>query len=332
MKEKIEKPGERTAKRLQLLDKFKRAQQQRAFRKLEDVSKRLKRNVKDEARLNYGAIKLAKKWPYRKLMQAADERKGATKGRDVHGWMEMTFPDYEWLVANDVLDRACYLAQLDFKPDVFTHVKGMDLTKMHRSLVLLPKATHFDHEDFNEFEFDRIVIYSKEPLEKSLNWIEGYPYPLDGYDTKVTLGPANLLNLGLALWDLPVALVKDTPGKNREFFTARVSSTDLTKERDDLIRKFVYKARVKEKDAEEIRDELKIESQSARRMYADLKHKMLSRAPFTDEKEFERFEKQYYTSKRPKLRVNWKKLTISLIFIVVAVLIIITITNAFLRR
>lgn len=329
MKKRFERPGTRTVRRLRQLDlqkHFEKQEQQEEERIYSRKVQKKERKLK-EAILDYSAYKLERKWSYRKLMQAADEV-DATKGRDVHGWMEKVFPNYDWLIENDVLDRACYLAYKDFRPDVFNHVEGVDLTKWNRELVLLPEKTHFDYH--SEFEFNRFVIYCKEPIAKGVNRIPNYPWVLDGYPTEVTLRPCNLLNLGLPLWDLPVFMVKDAPGKNKEFFTAKVKSTQLTEEREELIRSFVYKARIDEKDADKIKDELKLESKSARKMYSDLKKKMLSRAPFADEREFERFERQYYTSKRPRWKPNWKKIILTLIFIILAIVILVFLQYLFL--
>ncbi|KKN04915.1 hypothetical protein LCGC14_1092550 [marine sediment metagenome] len=279
----------------------------------------------EEERLEFVGFALSKKFKYYILMLASDVEIAVIEGREVHGYMERMFPDYYWLIDNDVLDRACYMALQDYQPVVHNHIADYDLPNMYRSLVLLTeKKAHFDH--FREFEFDRIVILSDEPLRKDLTWIPNYEWKTDdGYDTTVTYAPCNLLNMGSPLHDLPIAVVKDALGKSKLYFKAKTSAEDLTRERDELIRKEIYKIREKDKGHDEIVDELTIESRAAREKYSNLKQKMLSRDPSTNEEKFRHWEKEYDKHQEKNVgsgTIDYKKLLIGITIIVLLILLI----------
>ena len=272
-------------------------------------------------RLNEVGLELSNVFFLDDLIKASDKKKAGIEGRHVHGYMEIQYEDYNWLIDNDVLDRACYLAYKSFKKIHYSTIDTYPLPTMYRTLASWPKKIHYDH--FPEFEFNRMVLLSLEPINEAITFIDNYePYQLDGYDTAVRLGPANLLNAGFPIYDLPVSVVKDTPGKDKFFFEAKTSSEELTKERDELLKKEIFEIRQKEKTNDEVKEELEIESSTARKMYSDLKHKMLSRSPFTDEYEFEEFEKRYVRKQHQSV-IDWKKVLIGLGLLVLIVFLII---------
>lgn len=276
-----------------------------------------------EDRLNEVAKILSGKYTLDKLIKASDPKKAGNEGREVHGFMEEQFPDYFWLIDNDVLDRACHQALKEFKPIHYCYLENFDLENMYLTLVTWDKKVHFDL--FPEFEFNRCVLLSLEPINEAINFVNDYePYELEGYETSVRLGPVNLLNGGLPLYDLPIFVVKDAVGKDKFFFQAKTSSEELTKIRDELLKKLIFEMRQKEKANEEKIEELEIESSVSRKLYADLKHKMLSRSPFSDEHEFEAFEKQYVKKQQKGIvKIEWRKILIGLGIIVLIVFLII---------
>ena len=256
-----------------------------------------------------------------KLVLASEIETARIEGREVHGYMQRMFPDYSWLWNNDVLDRACYLADQEYQPIVHNLVDNYDFSKMYRTLVRLCDMDFFRH--YPEREFDRLIVVSDKPLREDITWIPNYPMVSDdGYDTSVLFAPCNFLNMGSPLHDLPVLVLKDGIGKSNLFFKAKTTAEDLTREKDELIRKEVFKLREKEKNFEEEKDELEIAYEGQRRMYKLLKDKMLTRAPYAVEEEFEKFEKDEMLKKLPYRETNRKRTILWIIVIIAVVLLL----------
>lgn len=287
--------------------------------------------IAEQKRLDLCAFVLSRKFKYYKLMLASRIKTAQFEGREVHGYMLRMFPDYVWLIDNGVMDRACYLAFQDYQPIIHNFVDNYDFPNMCRSLVKLPKNTSFRH--FPIFEFNRLVIVSSKPFKTDVTWLNNYPWETDdGYDTTVSFAPCNFLNMGSPLHDLPVFVLKDAIGKNDLFFQARTKAEDLTREKDELIRKEVFRLREKEQSSESVVDELEIESKGARRMYYRLKYKMLRRAPYADEEEFEEFEKKEMSKRLPFGGVNYKRIVVGIIITIVIIVLIVGIGLLFVSR
>ncbi|MFW9971271.1 MAG: hypothetical protein ACFFDF_13845 [Candidatus Odinarchaeota archaeon] len=312
--------GMKTIKRMQ--ERYKQKQENRKNKKKELK----KKTEQQEDRIDFASFVLSRKFKYLKLMMASNIKTAEVEGREVHGFMERMFPDYDWLIDNDVLDRACYFAWQEYQlqPEVHNLIQNYDFSKMSAEVVFLPEKEYFDH--FPEQEFDRIMIYSDQPLRKGLTWIPNYEWETsDGYKTTVKYGPCNLLNMGSPLHDLPLMVVSHAVGQSKLFFQAKTSAEDLTREKDELIRNEIFKLRDKEKNHEDTIDELKIEANGARKKYNDLKYKMLARGPEMTEEKFKRWEKNY--ERKSHLRTfnmkKIKKIIYWIIAIIVFVLIII---------
>ncbi len=285
----------------------------------------------EQKKLDFCAFVLSKKFKYDKLMLASRVITAKIEGREVYGYMERMFPDYDWLIDRHVMDRACYFALQDYQPIIHNFVDNYDFTKMSRSLVKLPENDSF--RGFPNFVYNRLIVISSKPLRTDLTWLSNFPWTTkDGYDTTVSFAPCNFLNMGSPLHDLPVLLLKDAIGKNELFFQAKTTAEDLTRERDELIRKEVFKLREKDKNSEELIDELEIESEGARRMYHKLKYKMLSRAPFIDEEEYEKFEKKEMSKIHPFGGVNYKRIIIGIIIMIVIIVLIVGIGLLFVPK
>ena len=268
------------------------------------------------------AYVLSRKFKYLKLMSAAKKESAEIEGREVHGYMERMFrKDYDWLIENDILDLACHLALKDYQPEIYSLIEDYDFPHMERSLVILPNNYAFGH--YSEFEFNRIVIYSDEPLKKDLTWISNFEWETeDGYNTTVSYAHCNLLNMGSPLHDLPVAVVKDAIGKSKLYFKAKTTSEALTKERDEILKERFFKMRQKEKMKNDKIDELEIESRVARKKYSDLKKKMLSRDTSTDEESFKRWEKRYDKSQALE-NVDIKNVIKNIAYVIITIAILI---------
>jgi len=306
---------------------------EKAKQKREDVEEieEPELTMAERKRVDLCAFVLSRKFNYDKLMLASRIKTAQFEGREVHGYMIRMFPDYDWLIDNGVMDRACYLAFKDYQPIIHNFVDNYDFTTMCRSLIILPKKTFFRH--FPRFEFGRFVVVSSKPFKTDVTWLNNYPWETDdGYDTTVNFAPCNFLNMGSPLHDLPVFVLKDAIGKSDLFFQAKTTAEDLTREKDELIRKEVFKLREKEKNSELLVDELKIESKGARRMYYRLKYKMLRRAPYADEKEFEEFEKNEKSKRLPFGGINYKRIVIGIIITIVIIVLIIGIGLLFVPK
>ncbi len=310
-----------------LLEKIKRKQKDAESKEPEQPEL----TIAEQKKLDFCAFVLSRKFKYDKLMLASRIKTAQFEGREVHGYMIRMFSDYAWLIDNGVMDRACYLAFKDYQPIIHNFVDNYDFTKMSRSLVKLPKKTFFRH--FPRFLFDRLIIVSSKPFKTDVTWINNYPWETDdGYDTTVSFAPCNFLNMGSPLHDLPVFVLKDAIGKSDLFFQAKTTAEDLTREKDELIRKEVFKLREKEKSSESVVDELEIESKGARRMYYRLKYKMLRRAPYADEEEFEEFEKKEMSKRLPFGGVNYKRIFMGIIITIVIIALIVGIGFLFVSR
>ncbi len=286
------------------------------IKKIEKMSKEEKKLFEDDAYI------LSRKYKYHKLMSASKKESAEIEGRDVHGYMQRMFPnDYDWLMDNEILDLACHLALKDYQPEIYSLIEDYDFPNMERSLVIIPYNYSFGH--YPEFEFNRIIIYSEEPLKKDLTWISNYEWETeDGYETTVSYAPCNLLNMGSPLHDLPVAVVKDAIGKSKLFFKAKTTSEAITKERIEILKERFFKMRQKEKMKNDKIDELEIESRVARKKYMDLKHKMLSRDVSTDEESFRNWEKGY-DKKQTLENVDIKKVIKNLAYVIITIFLLI---------
>jgi len=293
-------------------------------RKREDVEEieEPELTMAEQKELDFCAFVLSRKFKYDKLMLASRIKTAQFEGREVHGYMIRMFPNYGKLIDNGVMDRACYLALKDYQPIIHNFVDNCDFTTMSRSLVKLPKKDYFRH--FPRFGFDRLVIISSKPFKTDVTWLNNYPWETDdGYGTIVNFAPCNFLDMGSPLHDLPVYLLKDAIGKSDLFFQAKTTAEDLTREKDELIRREVFKLREKEKNSELLADELKIESEGARKMYYRLKYKMLRRAPYADEEEFEEFEKKEMSKRQPFGGINYKRIIIGIIITIAIIVLIV---------
>jgi len=324
-KRKNEEIGMKTARRMQ--ERAKQKQKEKELRKKIQKEEQKERTKAEEERLDYAGFVLSRKYKYHKLMLASDVDKAKIEGREVHGFMERMFPDYDWLIDNDVMDRACLFAFQEEQIVVHNLIQEYDFDKMVGNLVTLPKKVHFDH--YAELDFDRIIFYSEHPLRKDLGWISNYDWETDdGYNTTVNYAPCNLLNMGSPLHDLPMVVVKDAIGKSNLFFQAKTTAEDLTQQRDELIREQIFKLKDKEKNNEGLIDELKIESAGARKKYSDLKKKMLSRDPSMDDEKFARWEKGY-ERRQSVSNIDTKKLVVRILIIFAVIFVILLVVFMF---
>lgn len=319
---KTKDPGKRTIKHFKSI---MRKQKQRVSNQRKSLKERLitkgeekyKRDAGEEERLNKVGIELSKKFSYSKLSSAVDGK----GGYEVHGFMQKTYVDYQWLINNFVLDRACFYAKQDYTPEIIKFLKEVDIKNYSRSVVETSNEIFF--ENYPQFPFSKVIIYSREPLEKAINWITEYPWELDGYETNVHLGPANVALIGWATWNIPVLLVLHAPGKNQAFFEAKTSSKALKEEHIEQLKNFIYRYRTYVNVMEEKLDELEMESMQYQKLYSDLKRQVLTNSPISSEEEFRKFEKKHRSTN--PVKANKKTILWSIIVAVLVVVIFILI-------
>ncbi len=277
---------------------------------------------------------LSKRYGYHKLMKAADTRGAAkTEGREVHGYMQRMYSieKYKWLVANDVFDIACDFAWKENQQEIFNVVKNYDFDNAIINVVNLPKEIYFDH--YKNSEFDKLIILTQdEPFENVVTWIDNQQWTdEDGYETTASIAPCNFLNTGFNLWDLPVLVLKDAVGMDKLFFEAITDANEITRVRDQLLKKHIYTKRQEEDTINEqlLEKDIKYEQLEERHqlMRDDIRFHD-SRSPI---EKFEEFNRRY--NKQPKLaKANLKKLLIMLAIIALVVIIIVGLTYVFAPR
>lgn len=310
-----------------LISKIKAPLSKRKERKKSsEVKERIILTPEEREEVEIAAYALSKRYGYHKLMKAADTRGAAIKeGREVHGYMQRMYSieKYEWLVVNDVFDIACDFAWKKNQQEIFNVVKNYNFDDAIINIVSLPKKVCFDK--YRESEFDKIIILTqKEPFETAVTWIDNQPWiDDDNYKTTVTLAPCNFLNTGFTLWDLPVIILKDAVGMDKLFFEAIADANEITRMRDQLLKKHIYTKRQEEDTTKEqlLEKDIKYEQLEERHqlMVDDIKFHD-SRSPI---EKFEEFNKRYNKqTKHYFARANIKKIIILFVIIALAIIII----------
>lgn len=326
MKKKTKEPGKKSIKKMKKVQKKRthELEKKRSLLGFQIVRKkprkistyRKERSIKEEARLNKVGFELSKKFTYSQLVSAIDGRGGF----EVHGFMEKTYLDYDFLIEKMVLDRACFYAKRDYTPEIINFIREIDIVDCERSVIETSKEIHF--ENYPEFPFNKLIIYSKGPFDDAINWLDDYPWELDGYDTFVTLGPANLGLLGWATWNIPIVLILHAPGKNKAFFDAVISAKDLKNEKTEQLKNFIYQYRTYVNVMEEKIDEIQLESLQYQKLYSDLKRTIMSSSPISTAEEFNSFERNQ-RKKMPKF--SKKTILWSIVFMIIVVMLFVII-------
>ncbi len=274
---------------------------------------------KDKNRIETVAYALSRKYRYHKLMLAADIETARVEGREVHGYMKRMFPDYDWLVDNDVFDLACYFAMKNYQLEIFNVIKNYDFENALVNIIDLPENVYFDI--YPEFDFNKIVVLTQgEPFENAVHWIENHPWiDEEGYDTTVTLAPCNLLNTGFTLWDLPVTVLKDAVGKDKLFFEAKTTAKELMNMEEQLLKKHIYEKRQEEKTMVEKVEDFKIRYEQLEERHQYLKDTIRAGDTTDSEEKLGKFEKKFDKKHSNISYVDYKKIVIGLIILILIV-------------
>ncbi len=272
------------------------------------------------------AFALSRKYDYHKLMKAADTKGEALiEGREVHGYMQRMFPNYNWLMENDVFDYATDYALKYDEPAIFNFIKDYDFKNAIINVIHLPKEDTFDL--FPNSEFNKVIILThKKTFENSVYWIENCEWENEeGYITTKTLAPCNFLNMGFTLWNLPVLVLKDAVGMDNLFFEIKTTADQITEVREQLLKKHIYTKRQEEETIDE-----KLLEKDIRYNQLDERHQYLmdeieTGDPRTAVKKLRDFNKSNY-----KFDSNYgKKIVYGIIIIVILGLVIWLLTFLF---
>jgi len=204
---------------MQSMKKMKKTQKKREGH----IKKRKENKREDDKKLNEVAEELSEIFTYSQLVSGIDG-KGSY---DVHGYMEKTYFDYDWLIQNMVLDRACWFSKKLNKPEVVKFIRKEDMKDLIPNYIKMSYPVTFENYPNNTFE--SCYIWDTEEINSSAYWIDDYPWTLNGYDTKVSLGPVGLLLLGWAKPDLPIFIIKYKALKNEILMDNILEAKEINK-------------------------------------------------------------------------------------------------------
>jgi hypothetical protein len=255
---------------------------------------------------------LAEKYAYQQLTESASSI--GIRGLEVYGDLEINYPnEFEWLISDGVLDKACYFAVQKYKPELVNIVDFIDLKKYTKSPVLFKETMIF--RTVPDRPFKRAVFYAPKPLREYIRWIENYVLFIKGYRTPVILGKCYCMLLGWALPDFPQILITATPKQHQAIYQAQIKSEDLRQDMIDLLQKVVFYYRREAKINEMRVIEAQMDSERMEKRWSHLLDKMESEK--TDEPETPKDAPKVIYSQNPIFYV-----VIGFLSIIVIVLII----------
>lgn len=280
--------------------------------------------------LESAAYAMSRKYKYHKLMKAAVS--DLLEGREVHGWMQRIFGyiKYNWLLDNEVFDLAVNYALKYYDPEVFNLIKDYDFDNAIINVIHLDGITNFDI--FPEFGFDKFIVLTQvESFENAVHWIENHPWTdFDGYTTTKTLAPCNFLNMGFTLWNLPVAVLKDTVGKDKLFFKAKTTSKQITEVRDNILKSHIYTKRQEEETANEKYQELEIKHNQLEERHQYFIDNIRAGDIRNAEEKLRDFEKKFDKKVAPNSK--YKKVVIGIIAFLIIVVLVSNIITVFIQN
>lgn len=267
---------------------------------------------------------LSRKYSYTEIMLAANEETAKVQGREIHGYMQRVFPNYSWLVKNDVFDIAADFAKKYNRKEIYNVIKEYDFENAKITIVHLPRRERFDLAP--NFDFDKFAVLTQgDVFENVVHWIENFQWTDDlGYTTTKTLAACNFLSLGFTLWELPVMVLKDTVGMDKLFFEAKTTADSIVKVHEQLLKSHIY---TKKQDENTINE--KLEDMQKRYDQLEERHQYLiddiragdMRNPEEKLKDFaDRYDEM---QKRKETNINWKKLAIGIIVVIILIFVVI---------
>lgn len=216
---------------------------------------------------------LADKYMYQQLTESASST--GIRGLEVYGDLEINYPnEFEWLISDGVLDKACYFAVQKYKPELVNIVDYIDLKKYTKSPVLFKEVMTF--RTVPDRPFKRAVFYAPKPLREYIRWIENYTLIIKGFKTPTNLGKCFCMLLGWALPDFPQILITATPKQHQAIYQAQIKSEDIRQDMVDLLQKVVFYYRRESKVNEMKVLEAEMDSERMEKRWSNLLDKMES--------------------------------------------------------
>ncbi len=244
------------------------------FKSKKDKEKAEKKGKKDKKKdkqdwINGVAQEIADKFTYSQIVDSVD-LKG---GYELHGWLEIEHEDdFEELIDNLVLDRACYYAKKKHKPEVLKIVRYYRLDQYVKTGVLFKREVSL--ENYPNRPFKRAIFLAEKELLEAINWMKNKLEEIDGYEVPLNVGHTNLDLIGWVLWNRPCFLVTHTPTQNRAIYQAKIRAEAIKDNMSDILKKIVHKYRGIGKTIEDKMDEIKRREYFASKNYSDLKNQM----------------------------------------------------------
>ena len=263
-------------------------------------TKKTEITIKQQEYLNKIGEELSKKFT---ITQLIDASKG--KGYEVHGYLQKNYIDYNYLIDEMILDRAVFFGKKKNVPELIKFTDKVNLEKFYRTVILC--KTPLILKNMPNMHIKKVILYSDKPFNSAITWIDNFEWELDGYEIKINLGPANLGAIGYIVNEILLCVVLHSPGQNQGLADVIFETKSALSELNDLVKRYVFEHRQKEKKFDEILEEKDIELKLAERMYSDLKKKNLEHY-IGSERDFRNFEEDRSGIKKTKKQVKRRKI------------------------
>ena len=240
-------------------------------------------------------------------------------GQEVHGFMLLQYKNrYQWLLDNDVFDRAITYALRYYNQEVFNVIKDYDFENAIINTIILSERSYYD--EYEDFDFDKVTVLTQgKTLDESLLWVDNVERYEDGFKIMKTIAKCNFLNLGFTLWDRPVLVLKDAVGMDKMFFEAKTNSDQMNNIQDQLLKMHIYSKRQEEitKDEKSLEKDIRINNLREELQY--YKDNIKAHDMRNSEEKLQDFAKKFDDDIYNKGKTHWRK--IGQIAIIIAVCI-----------
>ncbi len=273
-------------------------------------SKKENKNIEEEKLLNEIAFDLSKKYSYTKLSGAI----GGKSNFDVHGYLEKTYLNYEWLIEKMVLDRACFYSKKNITPETINMIKKLDIKNY--VVNVLHASEIITHDNYPNHPWKKGILLASSSLAESITWQDNYPWCLESYDTYVSLGPANIALIKWIAWDIPVFLLMHAPGNKKSILPdVIINAKDMSKKTDDIQKGYIRNLRTVIEGDTSIIEESKVSAYRWKQRYFNYKNRRENNEVYDEEKEYKDF------ANPQKIKINLSKRTRKTIFWIFGILI-----------
>ena len=230
-------------------------------------------------------------------------------GQEVHGYMILQYKNrYQWLLDNDVFDRAITYALRYYNQEIFNVIKDYDFEHAIINIVILSERTWYD--EYEDFDFDKVIVLTQgSTLEESILWVDNcVRYDDNGFKILKTVAKCNFLNLGFTLWDKPVLVLKDAVGMDKMFFEAKTNAKQMENIQEQLLKMHIYSKRQEEITMREKMMEKDITILQIREEYQYYKDNIKAHDMRDSEQKLKDFAKKYEDETYNKRKINWRKI------------------------